>query len=66
MTTDPINDLENSDDSDVECCRHCRELIVPGTEIEFNGWWWHSGCVPSHVLHGIEQEARHDEVKHER
>jgi hypothetical protein len=23
-------------------------------------------CVPSHVLHGIEQEARHDEVKHER
>ena len=66
MTTDPINDLENSDDSEVECCRHCRELIEPGSEIAWNGFSWHVDCVPSHVLFGIEQEARHDEAKHER
>ena len=64
--TDPMDDIENSDDSEVECCRHCRELIEAGTEIEYNGWWWHTGCVPSHVLAGIEQEARDDEAKHER
>ena len=59
--TDPIDDIENSDDSEVECCRHCRELIDLGTEIEWNGYFWHFDCVPSHVLAGIEQQARNDE-----
>jgi len=46
MIIDPINDIENSDCSEVECCRHCRELIEPGTEVPYNGWWWHNCCVP--------------------
>ena len=47
MINDPINDIENSDGSEVECCRHCRGLIEPGTEVPYNGWWWHSHCVPA-------------------
>ena len=47
MVNDPINDIENSDCSEVQCCRHCRELIEPGTEVPYNGWWWHSHCVPA-------------------
>jgi hypothetical protein len=64
MILDPINDLENSDDSEVEVCRHCREWIEPGAALEWNGWFWHHGCVPSHVLHGLEEAARHDDRKH--
>jgi len=63
MIDDPINALENSDDSEVECCRHCRALIAPGTDIEWNGWFWHSDCVPSHVLFGREQELRDDTAR---
>lgn len=61
MMTDPIDHIENSDDSDVECCRHCRELIISGAEIAWNGFSWHVDCVPSHVLFGVEQQARNDE-----
>ena len=59
--TDPRNDPANEDLSEVEVCRHCRELIEPGTEIDWNGWYWHSNCVPSYVLCGLELEARRDE-----
>ena len=54
MIIDPINAIENSDMSEVECCHACRELIEPGTDIEWNGWFWHADCVPSHVLFGRE------------
>ena len=59
----PDDALENSDASEVECCRHCRELIEPGREVEYNGWFWHRLCVPSHVLFGREQAARDDEAR---
>jgi hypothetical protein len=65
MITDPIDVLENSDSSEVECCHACRELIEPGTDVDWNGWFWHADCVPSHVLFGLEQAAREDEAKHE-
>lgn len=55
---DPINEIENSDASEVECCRHCHELIEPGREVPWNGWFWHYNCAPSHVIYGIEQEQR--------
>jgi hypothetical protein len=64
--TDPMNDLENSDITEVECCHYCHELIEPSTDIEWNGWSWHADCVPSHVLFGREQEARNDERRDDR
>ena len=63
MMHDPINAIENADISEVESCRHCRELIAPGRDIEWNGWFWHRDCVPSHVLFGIEQELRDDTAR---
>jgi hypothetical protein len=57
---DPIND---DDLSEVETCRHCQELIRPGTEVEWNGWAWHSHCVPVHVLYGREEALRADEAR---
>ncbi len=61
MIHDPINFLENSDDTEVRFCRHCRSLIEPGHEQEWNGWSWHYNCLPTHVHVGREQEARDDE-----
>lgn len=58
---DPINDIENEDYSEVEVCHHCRELIHPGKETEFNGWFWHHMCLPLSVINGREQEARDNE-----
>ena len=55
-----MDELENSDDSELSSCRHCRELIVPGTEIPWNGWDWHVDCVPAHVLIGIDRQAWND------
>jgi hypothetical protein len=55
---DPINDPENEDMSEVEVCRGCRELIEPGTEREFNDWFFHSRCLPVSVIEGREMEAR--------
>jgi len=52
MNLDPINDPDNEDLSEVECCRHCRELIEPGTEVEFNGWSFHANCLPMSVVEG--------------
>jgi hypothetical protein len=65
MILDPINAIENADLSEVQCCRHCRECIEPGTDQEWNGWAWHRDCLPAHVYFGREQEARDDEAKHE-
>ena len=49
MITDPINDPDNADLSEVECCRHCRELIEPGCDQEWNGYFWHADCLPAQV-----------------
>ena len=65
MIIDPINDPDNADLSEVECCRHCRELIEPGCDQEWNGYFWHADCLPAHVYFGREQAARDDEAKHE-
>jgi len=62
MVIDPINDIDNEDWSEVACCRGCRELIEPGTEVDFNDWFWHSRCVPFHAVEGREQEHRADEA----
>ena len=58
MITDPINDPENEDYSEVESCRHCCRLIEPGTETPFNGWFYHSHCAPAPVQYALEQEQR--------
>ena len=60
---DPINAIENSDMSEVHACRHCKDLIIPGKEIEWNGWMWCAYCVPMHVLAGREEEARANEAQ---
>ena len=60
MNLDPINDPDNEDYSEVACCRACRELIEPGTEVDWNDWSWHLRCVPAHVLEGRERAARQD------
>jgi len=57
---DPINDPDNEDYSEVACCRGCRELIEPGTEVEGNGWEWHSRCLPVAISEGREQASRDD------
>ena len=58
---DPPYDPDDEDLSEVPACHHCRDLITPGKEIEFNGWQWCANCVPLHVLEGREQEARDNE-----
>jgi len=60
-TPEPGYDPADEDWSEVACCRHCRELIEPGTEVDWNDWFWHMNCVPSHVLYGREAEQRADE-----
>jgi len=60
MILDPINDPFNEDYSEIECCRACRELIEPGTEHEFNEWFYHSRCLPLSVVEGREQASRDD------
>ena len=60
---DPINDIENESLDDVACCRGCRELIEPGTEVDWNDWFWHANCVPLHVWGGREDEQRAAEAQ---
>ena len=60
---EPPYDPDTEDLSEVACCRHCRELIEPGTEVEWNGYDWHRYCAPIHVIEGREQEARDAEAQ---
>ena len=55
---DPINDPENSDWSEVECCHWCHQPIEPGTEREGNGWFWHINCIPLDLVEGRMVELR--------
>jgi hypothetical protein len=58
---DPIN--YDDDYSEVETCRHCQEFIDPGKEVDWNGWAWHSSCVPAQVIEGREEALRADEAR---
>jgi len=47
MLLDPINDPANEDLTDVESCHQCGDLIYPGKEQRYEGWYYHHQCQPA-------------------
>ena len=59
---DPINDPDNSDYSEVEVCHHCQELIYPGSEHHYDGWFWHHQCLPIRHDLDVHPKMNDDEI----